>query len=69
MDSKSQSFASANISLSEKEFKLALFLFENHERAVSRERLMQEVWAEQGKETHYLDHLMFMSRGCAKNLT
>ena len=32
------------ITLSEKEFKLALFLFENHERAVSRDRLMQEVW-------------------------
>jgi DNA-binding response OmpR family regulator len=36
------------ISLSEKEFKLALFLFENHERAVSRERLMQEVWGGEG---------------------
>jgi two-component system response regulator RegX3 len=32
------------ITLSEKEFKLALFLFENHERALSRDRLMQEVW-------------------------
>jgi two-component system response regulator RegX3 len=41
-------FASQNISLSEKEFKLALFLFENHERAVSRERLMQEVWGGDG---------------------
>ena len=37
-------FGDEHISLSEKEFKLALFLFENHERAVSRERLMQEVW-------------------------
>ena len=36
------------INLSEKEFKLALFLFENHERAVSRERLMQEVWGGEG---------------------
>lgn len=32
------------VNLSEKEFKLALFLFENHERAISRDRLMQEVW-------------------------
>jgi two-component system, OmpR family, response regulator RegX3 len=36
------------VNLSEKEFKLALFLFENHERAVSRERLMQEVWGGEG---------------------
>jgi two-component system response regulator RegX3 len=41
-------FASQSITLSEKEFNLALFLFENHERAVSRERLMQEVWGGQG---------------------
>ena len=41
-------FESQHISLSEKEFKLALFLFENHERAVSRERLMQEVWNGEG---------------------
>jgi DNA-binding response OmpR family regulator len=34
--------------LSEKEFKLALFLFDNHERAISRERLMQEVWGSEG---------------------
>jgi DNA-binding response OmpR family regulator len=44
----SVSFGNSNISLSEKEFKLALFLFENHERAVSRERLMQEVWGGEG---------------------
>jgi DNA-binding response OmpR family regulator len=36
------------INLSEKEFKLALFLFENHERAISFERLMQEVWGGEG---------------------
>jgi DNA-binding response OmpR family regulator len=41
-------FDSQTISLSEKEFKLALFLFENHERAVSRDRLMQEVWGGDG---------------------
>lgn len=37
-------FANESVTLSEKEFNLALFLFENHERAVSRDRLMQEVW-------------------------
>jgi len=41
-------FGDSAITLSEKEFKLALFLFENHERAVSRERLMQEVWGGEG---------------------
>lgn len=41
-------FDSTAVTLSEKEFKLALFLFENHERAVSRERLMQEVWGGEG---------------------
>lgn len=42
------SYLNSEITLSEKEFKLAVFLFENHERAVSRERLMQEVWGGQG---------------------
>ncbi len=32
------------ITLSDKEFKLAVFLFENAERAVSRERIIQEIW-------------------------
>lgn len=32
------------IALSDKEFKLAIFLFENAERAVSRERIIQEIW-------------------------
>jgi DNA-binding response OmpR family regulator len=41
-------FDNKKVILSEKEFKLALFLFENHERAVSRERLMQEVWGGDG---------------------
>jgi two-component system response regulator RegX3 len=41
-------FNNQHVVLSEKEFKLALFLFENHERAVSRERLMQEIWGGQG---------------------
>ena len=41
-------FNDLNVVLSEKEFKLAFFLFENHERAVSRERLMQEVWGGDG---------------------
>ena len=36
--------------LAEKEFKLALFLFENSERAVSRERLIQEVWGNAGDD-------------------
>jgi DNA-binding response OmpR family regulator len=44
----SVSFAEQLIVLSEKEFKLALFLFENHERAVSRERLLQEIWGGAG---------------------
>lgn len=47
LDNKVQ-FGNESISLSEKEFKLALFLFENSERAVSRERLMQEVWGGEG---------------------
>jgi DNA-binding response OmpR family regulator len=37
-------FEGRRVILTEKEFKLALFLFENHERAVSRERLMQVAW-------------------------
>ena len=41
-------FGGQHITLSEKEFKLALFLFENHERAVSRERLLQEIWGGAG---------------------
>jgi DNA-binding response OmpR family regulator len=41
-------FENQQITLSEKEFKLALFLFDNHERAISRERLMQEVWGGEG---------------------
>jgi DNA-binding response OmpR family regulator len=44
----SVAFADQHIVLSEKEFKLALFLFENHERAVSRERLLQEIWGGAG---------------------
>lgn len=41
-------FDREQVNLSEKEFKLALFLFENHERAISRDRLMQEVWGGDG---------------------
>jgi DNA-binding response OmpR family regulator len=41
-------FGDQVVTLSEKEFKLALFLFENHERAVSRERLLQEIWGGAG---------------------
>ncbi len=37
-------FQNKTQTLSEKEFKLALFLFENAERAISRERLTHEVW-------------------------
>lgn len=44
----SVTFANQHVVLSEKEFKLALFLFENHERAVSRERLLQEIWGGAG---------------------
>jgi len=44
----SVAFSDQHIVLSEKEFKLALFLFENHERAVSRERLLQEIWGGAG---------------------
>ena len=44
----SVAFADQHVVLSEKEFKLALFLFENHERAVSRERLLQEIWGGAG---------------------
>jgi DNA-binding response OmpR family regulator len=40
----SVAYAQQHVTLSEKEFNLALCLFENHERAVSRERLMQEIW-------------------------
>jgi DNA-binding response OmpR family regulator len=41
-------FEGNQVNLSEKEFRLALFLFENHERAISRNRLMQEVWGGEG---------------------
>jgi two-component system response regulator RegX3 len=34
--------------LSEKEFKLAVFLFENFERAMARQRLLNEVWGGEG---------------------
>jgi DNA-binding response OmpR family regulator len=44
----SVTFNNQHVVLSEKEFKLALFLFENHERAVSRERLLQEIWGGAG---------------------
>ncbi len=44
----SVAFNNQHVVLSEKEFKLALFLFENHERAVSRERLLQEIWGGAG---------------------
>ena len=44
----SVTFTNGSVTLSEKEFKLALFLFENHERAVSRERLLQEIWGGAG---------------------
>lgn len=44
----SVSFNGQTLTLSEKEFKLAMFLFENHDRAVSRERLLQEIWGGQG---------------------
>ena len=37
-------------SLTEKEFKLALLLFENVERAVSRDRIVQEIWGHQGDD-------------------
>ena len=46
----SVAFAGKKVTLSEKEFKLALFMFENHERAVSRERLLQEIWGGGGDE-------------------
>jgi two-component system response regulator RegX3 len=39
----SVTFKNQQVVLFEKEFKLAFFLFENHERAVSRERLLQEI--------------------------
>jgi two-component system response regulator RegX3 len=41
-------FNDQRVVLSEKELKLALFLFENHERAMSRERLLQEIWGGSG---------------------
>lgn len=41
-------FKEQTVALSEKEFKLALFFFENADRALSRERLMQEVWGSTG---------------------
>lgn len=43
-------FEGQKVQLAEKEFKLALFLFENSERAVSRERLIQEVWGNAGDD-------------------
>lgn len=42
--------------LTQKEFRLAQFMFENAERAISRERLIFEVWGEQNDElTRSLD--------------
>ena len=35
-------------SLPDKEFSLAIYLFENPERALSRNRLMQEIWGDKG---------------------
>jgi DNA-binding response OmpR family regulator len=43
-------FAEHSIALSEKEFKLALFLFENAERAISRERILQEIWGSNNED-------------------
>jgi DNA-binding response OmpR family regulator len=37
-------FEGTEVTLNNKEYKLALFLFENSDRALSRERLMNEVW-------------------------
>jgi DNA-binding response OmpR family regulator len=37
-------FGDQKITLTEKEFKLALFLFENYERPISRDRLINEAW-------------------------
>ncbi len=46
----SVSFDGKTVQLAEKEFKLARFLFDNTERAVSRERLIQEVWGNVGDD-------------------
>ncbi len=37
-------FGDQKITQTEKEFKLALFLFENYERPISRDRLINEAW-------------------------
>ena len=41
-------FDNQSQSLTHKEFKLALYLFENAERAISRKRLMLELWGSEG---------------------
>jgi two-component system response regulator RegX3 len=41
---KTVAFEGETLHLSEKEFALALFLFENQDRAMSRKRLLAEVW-------------------------
>lgn len=44
VNSQSVTFGERFETLSEKEFKLALILFENMDRAISRQRLIDEVW-------------------------
>jgi DNA-binding response OmpR family regulator len=43
-------FDGKSIAVSEKEFKLAIYMFENIERAMSRERLIQEIWGTSGDD-------------------
>lgn len=44
MNSQAVTFGGQSATLSEKEFKLALLLFDNMDRAIARQRMIDEVW-------------------------
>lgn len=58
------SYENTQVILNNKEFKLALFLFENSERILSRERLINEVWGHSHEDmTRSLDvHISWIRR-------
>jgi two-component system, OmpR family, response regulator RegX3 len=64
-ESRSVFFRGKTVFLSEKEFNLAIFLFSNFERALSRKRIVDAVLIEDGDEhslTNSLDLLVFCLR-------
>ncbi|MFA9276627.1 MAG: winged helix-turn-helix domain-containing protein [Rhodoluna sp.] len=64
-ESRSVFFGGKTVFLSEKEFSLAIFLFANFERALSRKRIIDAVLKEEGDEhtlINSLDLLVFCLR-------